>query len=616
MINNTIGWVPSIYSQSEVSGGSTQKLPYGTYYYLDKLNSIVGLDIFKRSYERQRAIYKLDSSGQSKRIFDRAFTLSTNLIISPDGTKAIDPKAFASSKGEFAGIYNLKTGKSWKLELERFQSKEGFVNQNLEKLDHRNQDQWSPDGRYFLTTSYYDLCIDPCVWGDGRNIVGQKLLKLDAEEFKMETLAETKMLRKDTGGSAAAGTYNYWAINKSIISMPSYSPDGTKIAYKSRVMVGKNYFESDQIEVIDANTKKKLITIQTPASKSAFNYTNSISHYFWSEDSKAIVYINSEKTYTFPDQRGERKLLSTNEFIGVVDVTNGEEITLSEENLGLGNLELDTLGNPHTGYSSFIPWRARLIGPDLIFVYKTNSYKEFLVYRVSLEDATSTVKKLSRPKESYQGYLKLFGDYPILSRDGKWIIWGTPIENIETGEIRTIISTGEFLDWFIPLPKSNASLSVVDLKKKLESLPEKPKGDTADWETLKSEYFNYSINYPADWPVFRSSTNLTSDFVIELVHLNREKGKESKTEKPYINIIGNFQGGWCENNENSINNPNICIQKEVELGGKKGKKWLNTGNYDEIYQVDLAKDKLIVIFVNYGNNKNLTNQVLSTLKFL
>jgi len=160
-------------------------------------------------------------------------------------------------------------------------------------------------------------------------------------------------------------------------------------------------------------------------------------------------------------------------------------------------------------------------------------------------------------------------------------------------------------------PKQSSNTVPVDID--ITKVPDSSTkiSDIADWKTFKSEWFDYSVSYPANWPIFRFSTNLTADSIIEFFYLNREKDKRPKTEEPYINIFGNFQGSWCDGNTD----PNICLQKEVELGGKKAKKWLNTIDYDEIYLVDLTKDKSIVIFVNYGGNKNLTDQILSTFKF-
>ncbi len=452
LINNTIGWVPKVYNQynrqaqSGISNNTNQQLPYGTYYYLDKLASNVGLGISEKSYEQQRAIYKLDSSGEPKKIFDKVFTLSTNLIISPDGTKVIDPKFSKSAQA----VYNLETGKSWKLELERFQSQEGFVQQSVEELNHRSQDQWSSDSRYFLALSNYRIMVKSNILFNQDDLVGQRLLRLDTQEFKSEPLVETKITARETGGSASEGNYNYSAINKTTLSSPSYSPDGSKIAYKSRVMVGAKYFESDQIEIINANSKSKLKTIQTPNSKSAFNYTNDISHYFWTQDSKGIVYISSEKNYTQPDEKGSRKLLGTSDFIGQVNIETGDEKIFTEESLGLGDLHLDILGDTNYGSPNFRPWRARLIGSELIFVYKPvytpTADSEYVVYQVSLPTSSSKIlKKVPRGSGSYPEM-----DWPILSRDGKWLIWGSTIENIESSEKRKVLNQGEFLDWFVP----------------------------------------------------------------------------------------------------------------------------------------------------------------------
>jgi hypothetical protein len=144
------------------------------------------------------------------------------------------------------------------------------------------------------------------------------------------------------------------------------------------------------------------------------------------------------------------------------------------------------------------------------------------------------------------------------------------------------------------------------------STPSAKKDETAGWKIFESKIHYYRVKYPTKWKFYRTSSEISpgSNYFVESVYLNLESDSDKNKAEPYIKIIGNFQRTWCEGNTNN------CVQEEVELGGKDATKWTNSGQADEIYYVKPTSNYFVVVFVNYGGNKSLTDQVLSTLEFL
>lgn len=132
-------------------------------------------------------------------------------------------------------------------------------------------------------------------------------------------------------------------------------------------------------------------------------------------------------------------------------------------------------------------------------------------------------------------------------------------------------------------------------------------GDISKWKTFKSSLFNYSIKYPTEWPTYTKLIDLGASQQLEAFFINRSENQAAtQVYQPHIEIYGNFQGDWCNNN--------ACKIEDVTVSGVSGKKFMYIKDLvgDEIYYFESKK---ITIFVSKQKEATTADQVIKSLSF-
>jgi hypothetical protein len=156
-----------------------------------------------------------------------------------------------------------------------------------------------------------------------------------------------------------------------------------------------------------------------------------------------------------------------------------------------------------------------------------------------------------------------------------------------------------------PLPNNLFQKSASPSAK--QSTPSAKKDETARWKTYESTIHYYKVNYPSNWSFSKEDVKETQS---ERAYLNFDSTK--LTNQPSIRIFGNYpypSGGWKTKYPNSV-------EEKVTLGSKNATKWTKTDEADEIYYLKFSSNFYLIFYVNYGGDKKLTDQVLSTFKVL